>query len=256
MSSSLPLRWISRNRDDILLAILIAFLASAVFVFFKTFFDATIDPLTTEILAALLGTILTVLITMLLIKRQGTIEQAQEAAATNKTQVFERKLELFRQFISIYTRSALDGELDPKELGNLEELALTITLFVRSKSDAAPSEDLGENLCQFVFELEAFGLDAASKVQQPEMIRRYYPQYFALGREPTHVSFTKILQLMKKELGLEQTGFADDEDGSDPEKGYFWAEQLLCYRDYQSGCDASAEPQRVATGAELQAIGG
>ena len=52
-------QWFRRHRDEIGLALLIALLATFVFVFFKTFFDTRPDDLTIEILAALLGSIVT-----------------------------------------------------------------------------------------------------------------------------------------------------------------------------------------------------
>ncbi|EGV18786.1 hypothetical protein [Thiocapsa marina] len=246
MMVAVPYKWIIRHRDDLLMALSIMLLAIAVFVFFKTFFDANIDPLATEILAALLGTILTVLITMLLIKRQGTIEQAQEAAATNKTHIFERKLELFREFIACYTRSALDGRLDADELGRLEELALTITLFVRYDANTPPGEDLGEQLCKFILELEVFGLDPSSTEMDPQLLARYFPSHDGLRAAADMVSFVDILQLMKAELGLEMTDEAVDDPFRQRPNQNYWAEKLLCYRDYQRNCETAggAEARR------------
>lgn len=230
------MNWLKRYRDDAALVILIIGLAAAVFVFFKVFFDAGIDDLTTEILAALLGSILTVMITMLLLKRQGSIEQAHEAAAASKTKIFEKKLELFRDFTRMYVKAASDGTLTPAELMSLEELALTISLFTSKSGDEGFEKDLGEEICRFVLQLEMLGIRES---MSPEELTRDLRAAYANGQVVPHateevapVAFREILRLMKVELGVvdstREHAHARDTDGCR------WAHTLLGYRDYQA----------------------
>lgn len=221
--------WTRRHRDDITLTLLILVLAVAVFIFFKTFFDTNPGGFTTEILAAFLGSTLTVMITMLLIKRQGSIEQAREAAVTSKTLIFEKKLELFRQFIATYVSSALDGELCADELEQLEELALTISLFSHDTTVNGMSLNLGEEASRFVLQLQVFGL----KNQLMPADFAHFDHYLRDRHELTRrelMPFTRVLQGMKLELGV--VNMEDDSDALLP-TGCLWAERLLAYRDYR-----------------------
>ena len=148
---------IRRYRNEVILVFLILLMGLGVFLFFKSFFDTSPSNLAIEILAALLGSIITVMITMLLIRQQGTFEQAQETASTNKTRIFEKKLELFRDFISHYVKCVLDGRLEVHELAELEERAITISLLT-NKLPKEGQRNLGQELCRFVLELEMHGL--------------------------------------------------------------------------------------------------
>jgi len=222
----------SRHRDDLVLILMILALAVAVFLFFKAFFDANPDALTVEILAALLGSILTVLITMLLIKRQGSIEQAHEAAVASKTKIFEKKLELFRTFISQYVRAAADGRLTAEELQDLEELALTISLFTRDlPAGNDETADLGEDLCRFVLQLEVLGLQPVIPEDQKEEAGRH----LGAGEAGPPLSFLHILRGMKTELGIAQAGLGEHPGRVDPGHEFEWAGRLLDYRDYRLG---------------------
>ena len=204
-------RRIRRYGNEVVLVILILLMGLGVFLFFKSFFDSSPSNLAIEILAALLGSIITVMITMLLIRQQGTFEQAQETAAANKTKFFEKKLELFRDFISHYVKYALDGRLESHELAELEERALIISLLT-NRIPKEGHKNLGPELCRFVLQLEKHGLHEAGR------------------RDP--VRFVNIMKLMKIELGVAQQ--ADPEDAEDEtSEEYRDAQELLNYRDYR-----------------------
>jgi hypothetical protein len=219
--------WTRHNRDDILLAVLILVLAVAVFIFFKTFFDTNPGGFTTELLAAFLGSTLTVMITMLLIKRQGSIEQAREAAVTSKTLIFEKKLELFRQFIATYVGSAIDGKLCVDELEQLEELALTMSLFSHDMPADGATLNLGEEASRFVLQLQVFGLQDQLTADDFDRFDSYLRDSHLLTRRQL-LPFTRVLQGMKLELGVVST----NEDTA-PSTGCLWAERLLAYRGYR-----------------------
>ena len=204
---------IRRYRNEVILVFLILLMGLGVFLFFKSFFDSSPSNLAIEILAALLGSIITVMITMLLIRQQGTFEQAQETASTNKTKIFEKKLELFRDFISHYVKCALDGRLEVHELAELEERALTISLLT-NKIPKEGQRNLGQELCCFVLELEKLGLP---KKEDKDRIR-----------------FVHIMKLMKIELGVAQQADPDDVEDEKFEE-YQWAQDLLNYRGYRAG---------------------
>lgn len=202
---------IRRYRNEMVLALLIILLGIGVFLFFKSFFDTSPNSLATEILAAFLGSIITVMITMLLIRQQGTFQHAQETAATNKTKIFEKKLDFFQKFTQLYVNYAADGKLEPHELAELEKLALTISLLTK-KIPMQGNKNLGDQLCRFVLELEKHGLPS------PEAKNR--------------VRFVDVMKLMKIELGVAQ--LADSEDVEDEKsEEYKWAQELLWYREYQ-----------------------
>ena len=205
---------IRRYGNEVVLVILILLMGLGVFLFFKSFFDSSPSNLAIEILAALLGSIITVMITMLLIRQQGTFEQAQETAAANKTKIFEKKLELFRDFISHYVKCAVDGRLEARELAELEERALTISLLTnRIPKEGHKNLNLGPELCRFVLQLEKHELREAG------------------GRD--QVRFIDIMKLMKIELGVAQ--HADPEDAEDEtSEEYHWAQELLNYRGYRT----------------------
>jgi len=215
-----------RYRADILLVLLTMLLAIAVFVFFKSFFDSGPNGFTVEILAAVLGCIMTVIITMMLIRRQGSIEQARDAAAVNKTRIFERKLELFREFIATYVRSAFNGDLDCDELGRLEELALTISLFTREDPHDG-EDDLSDLICRFVLQLESFGLRKTIAPGEEALYDALFPGGPGDPREL--LSFDRVVARMKRELGVSAAGI-DDEDGDATDRSHPWMQSLLDYR--------------------------
>lgn len=224
-------RLAQRVQPETALLVIIVIMAASTFFFFKSFFDyEAIDDYTIEILAALLGTIFTVMITMLLIRHQGTVERSLRMAATSKNIVFERKLELFKEFISVYTKSAADGKLNQEELGRLEELALTISLFTRDVPIGPGREDLGEEICRFVLQLELFGLREDLQPADYELYDRSiaYPNQPAQERQL--MSLVDILRLMRIELGVAQSDNDEvDEELADLEQ-YEWTRRLLRFR--------------------------
>lgn len=205
---------IRRYRNEMVLALLIILLGIGVFLFFKSFFDTSPNSLATEILAAFLGSIITVMITMLLIRQQGTFEHAHETAATNKTKIFEKKLELFRDFIQHYVKCAIDGKLDSDELAELEERALTISLLT-SKIPKEGHKNLGEELCFFVLKLQESSPKSDGRLENWS------------GEQ-----FVEIMKLMKIELGVAQSIDPDSEDVDDLE-AYSNAKKLIDYRGYR-----------------------
>ena len=228
-------------RSQIYLVILVLFLATGVFVFFKSFFDNQINNLTTEILAALMGSIITVIITMLLIRQQGTVEQAQETTAASKTIVFQEKLKLFREFITEYTKCAIDGHLGPEELERLEVLSMTISLLAK-KIDTPDGKtvDLAKGLSRFVLQLELFGL-ADNYEKMDEEKKKIYAQYFSDLRQDDNLAFqdseliyiVDILAMMKTELVMAQWDSLEmDTDLLDGTR-YSQTWKLLNYRGYR-----------------------
>lgn len=215
-----------KNREETLLVLLTLLLAIAVFIFFKSFFDTEPNGFTVEILAALLGCIMTVIITMMLIRRQGSIEQAREAAAVNKTRIFEKKLELFREFIAAYVQSAYNGDLDRDELGRLEELALTISLFTR-EDDGDDDEDLSDLLCRFVLQLEVFRLKQSLEPEDYGLFDSHFPMED--GGERELLSFDRVVARMKSELGVSAAGI-DEEDRHGSDREHPWIRCLLDFR--------------------------
>jgi len=210
-------------REEIALVLLTLVLATAVFIFFKSFFDANPNSFTVEILAGLLGCIMTVIITMMLIRRQGSVEQAREAAAVNKTRIFEKKLDLFREFISLFVRSAFDQQLETDELEKLEVLALTISLFTR-ECDDDETVDLSDLICRFVLQLELFGLKKELHEDDYEVYDRHFPTEPGSQREL--LRFERVLDQMKMELGVSIAG-VDGGVRSDSEHDYPWIQSLL-----------------------------
>lgn len=210
---------IRRYGNEVILVFLILLMGLGVFLFFKSFFDSSPSNLAIEILAALLGSIITVMITMLLIRQQGTFEQAQETASTNKTKIFEMKLNLFQDFIKRYVECALDGRLEVKELADLEQRALTISLL--TKIPKKDEEDLGQTLCKFVLQLEERGLPKEKE-----------------GKE--RIRFVHIMRLMKTELG-DDVAQQDDLVPENLEKYYHPAQNLLNFRGYRTDQKRSHE---------------
>jgi len=222
---------------EIKMVVTILVLASGVFLFFKSFFDLEPNSLTTEILAALLGSILTVMITMLLIRQQGTVEQAHESAVASKTKIFEKKLTLFQCFIEKYVGFAADGKLDNVQLGELEKLAITISLFTRKIAiDDGVEVDLGEALCQFILQLQFCGiidtprsLDATEQQNYQKFLNHMgdagVTLEVKLGRP---ISFARILRMMEAELGVDKLDAVGEKEIPNE-----MAHLLLSYRGYR-----------------------
>jgi len=223
---------------EIKMVVTILVLASGVFLFFKSFFDLEPNSLTTEILAALLGSILTVMITMLLIRQQGTVEQAHESAVASKTKIFEKKLALFERFIQKYVGFAADGKLDNGQLAELEELAITISLFTRKivVDDESNEVDLGEALCQFILQLQFCGiidtprsLDATEQQNYQKFLNHMgdagVTLEVKLGRP---ISFARILRMMEAELGVDKLDAVGKNEVPNE-----MAHLLLAYRGYR-----------------------
>jgi len=203
-------------KTDLMLLLTVAVVAVSVYLFFKTIFGLQLGTWIPEIMAAMLGAILTVMITMVLIRQQGTVQRAQEAAAVNMTKIFEKKLELFNKFLKLYSKAVEDGKIEREELIDMRQLALTISLFTKpvaidagapTVSDAAKPEvgkkDLGEELCRYVLQLHIY--------------RKFY---FQMNEEEIDdakdqldgeaQSIADILRLMKAELNVAQLSGEDD----------------------------------------------
>lgn len=212
------------RKTDLLLLLTIAVIAISVYLFFKTLFGLELGMLTLEIMAAMLGAILTVMITMLLIRQQGTVQRAHEAAAVNTTKIFEKKLELFNRFLSLYSGAAKDGILDRDELVKMKELALTISLFTKpvdikgnAKNENEPmTKDLGEELCRYVFQLQKYGKFYTHMTDEEKAeVKKYFNGHGCEGQ-----SIVDILRLMKAELDVAQMS---DDDESEQE----WTTKLM-----------------------------
>ena len=209
------------RKTDLLLLLTIVVIAISVYLFFKTLFGLQLGMLTLEIMAAMLGAILTVMITMLLIRQQGTVQRAHEAAAVNATKIFEKKLELFNRFLMLYSGAAKDGVLERNELVAMKELALTISLFTKpvtvgvgattapNATKLAPmTKDLGEELCRYVFQLQKYGkFYVHMSDEEKSEVKKYFNGYGCEGQ-----SIVDILRLMKTELDVAQMSGENETD--------------------------------------------
>ncbi|MDD9821874.1 MAG: hypothetical protein OXU98_03180 [Gammaproteobacteria bacterium] len=203
-------------KTDLMLLLTVAVVAVSVYLFFKTIFGLQLGTWIPEIMAAMLGAILTVMITMVLIRQQGTVQRAQEAAAVNMTKIFEKKLELFREFLLLYSKAAEDGKIDRKELIAMRQLALTISLFTKpvaidagtptasdAKKPAPIKKDLGEELCRYVLQLHTYRKFYFEMTEEDKDGAKK-----KLGGEAQ--SIADILRLMKAELNVAQLSGEDD----------------------------------------------
>ncbi len=226
-------RIVGKGTADALLMLAAALLCLSVFLFFKGFFDFALSDFATEILAAMLGSIITVMITMLLIRRQGTLQQAHRSATESRTKVFETKLRLYREFIATYISAALDGKLTADELGKLEELALIVTLLTRRNPAHAGELDLGQSICGFVLQLQLFGLVDEVPESKFEVFDEHFEERIGNDGRRELFTVTDIMKLMKVELGAAQVAeYLGDED--DHETEFRWADELLGYREYRA----------------------
>ncbi len=235
------MKTISQYKYEITMVLLILLMGLGVLFFFKSFFDTGINDLTTEILAAFLGSIITVMITMLIIRQQGSIEKAQETAATSKTIIFEKKLELFRLFIRTYTKCAIDGKLEKKELGELEELSMAISLLSHKvQVIGGSSEDLLDKLSRFILQLQIFNLKDPEEWGEDE--EKKYEKYFKLDEEPDPkkpnppepMSITEIMNIMRMELAVNQLVDNEIEGDNYKKENYKFTKRMLRYREYRN----------------------
>ncbi len=191
------------------------------FVFFRLFFVHNPSTLTIEILAAILGTILTVTITAMMIKRQGEVSNAYKQAAVHKTKVFEKKLELYHEFIDFYAKANIDGILEQEELATLEYFSLRIFLFTNHDVCC-----LGEKICQFVYQLQLLRepLNEQNEKQKEELLRKLQ-ETPKLSEVQKLVSFSDVLKAMRQDLGI----FQKEKIGN----AYPCLEALIKYRNYR-----------------------
>lgn len=213
-------------KTDLMLLLTVVVVAVSVYLFFKTIFGLQLGTWIPEIMAAMLGAILTVMITMVLIRQQGTVQRAQEAAAVNMTKIFEKKLELFNKFLKLYSKAAEDGKIEREELVAMRELALTISLFTKpvaidagapAASDAKPAlekKDLGEELCRYVLQLHTYRKFHAQMTEKDIEDAKE-----KLGGEAQ--SIADILRLMKAELNVAQLSGEDDVEQQE------WTKKLM-----------------------------
>lgn len=173
----------------------IVLLCAAVFLFFKAFFDLGLSPLSTEILSAVLGSTLTVGITLLLLDKQSETQATADEVRAAENARFERILELSRAFLRSYVRAAHDQRLTPAELLELEELALTISLFTKHDSKVG-GQNAGELLCRFVLQLEVFGL------QQEGLDERRFRDAFGPAEPIRAIPFVEVLEALRRTLGV------------------------------------------------------
>lgn len=202
--------------------IVVIALCMGTFFFFRLFFINNPSALTIEILAAILGTILTVTITAMVIKRQGEVSNAYKQVAIHKTKVFEKKLELYYEFIDFYAKANIDGTLTQEELENLEYLALRIFLF--TNHDVC---FLGERVCQFVYQLQLLQepLNEQSETQKEKLLQRLR-ETPALSAIPKIISFPDIIKIMRQDLEI----FKEDKTIN----AYPCLEALTKYRGYRA----------------------
>ncbi len=226
---------IVRYRFEVVMILLVLLLGFGVFMFFKSFFDTEINSLTSEILAAFLGSIITVMITMLIVRQQGSIEQAQQTAAAHKTMIFKQKLDLFKEFLAAYAKSVSDGKLAEEEVARMEELAMNISLLSHEvrveEKNAAQTKTvrLPEEISRFILQLELFGLKDCEDWGEQE--RRTYKEHFGQGQdgeEPRLVSIIDVMRLMKQELERDQVVAEEMGDKADSDRqAYAFTEKML-----------------------------
>jgi hypothetical protein len=220
--------------------LLIFLIGVGVFAFFRSFFATQLTPFSTEILAAVLGATLTVLITTMLLDRQSTTESLNQELESIAIAKFERMLELFRSFIQTYVKTAADEELSESELEKLEELALTIALLTEEQDDESePSDNVGEDVCRFVLQLQLFGLAPEIEDERDlDLYRRHLARPDeSVGIGPLALpSFVCILNGMRLALLV-----TTDEEG--PMGPDCFAQRLLDYRGYRQ---AAFTAQRAA----------
>ncbi|MDA7962706.1 MAG: hypothetical protein MPK36_09120 [Gammaproteobacteria bacterium] len=225
------MRRLLRNiRYEITMVSIIMCVAVAVFLFFKTFFDLNLNSVTTEILAAMLGAIITVMITMLLIRQQGTIKQATEESAASKTKIFEKKLELFQEFIKTYAKIVTGGKAEEADIIHLKSLAISISLFTKKADGEKGSHDLGEVLCRFVLQIEVFGIATHQEILEGNITaeqKARYKEIFGADFGDDYLSLSKIIALMKVRLAIASVDLDDVDAGEINGDAHTWAQKLL-----------------------------
>lgn len=216
-------------------------IAIAVFLFFKFFFDQNPNSLVTEILAATLGALLTVLITTMLLEKQSQLQFSNDSLQAAENVKFEARLELYRQFIAYYTNAATDGVLCKDELMRLEELALTISLLSDDDSVEAVHGDLpklGELVCQFVLQLQLYGLKAEYTDEDHENWQAFlHEREIDIAGDDT---FTGDLLLPCDVLSSMRWSLGQHDEVTIGRDSY--AQLLLNYRDYRADDMSGREP--------------
>ncbi len=118
----------------------------AVLVLLRNLYSYDLSTLGSEILASVVGAMIIVVVTIVVVGFQNTREQERE----HKNMLFDKKLEVYRDFLQTIFKADDDNMLSNKEVQDIENKVGVMCLFA--------SKQLVAQFSQFVYQLKTYGV--------------------------------------------------------------------------------------------------
>lgn len=173
------------NSQRLLLLAIIVFIALS-YLLFDKLFAIQLPPYGQNLVAALLGTVITVALMMLLMQYQMRSEQEKEYNAI----LFEKKMSIYKAFLSAVFEMDDDNIIDRNEVQNLENQLADVAL--------VGGQDLVEVCTTFILQLKNYGVLYTRSLTKKQI--EHYEQRFGSAKD--FVSLDDLMQAFRDDLSV------------------------------------------------------
>ncbi len=175
------------RREQFLLIAMIVFIVFS-YLLFDRLFSISLPEFGLNLVAAFLCTVVTIALMMLLMQYQMRSEQEKEFKAI----LFEKKLDIYRSFLTEVFAIDDDNLIDREEVQRLENLLGEITLVA--------SADLVQQCSRFLVQLKSYGV-LYTRSMSPKQ-RQHFDEHLAKGEN--FLSLDDLLQAFRNDLHVVQ----------------------------------------------------
>ncbi len=175
----------SKRRERLLLYTMIVFIVFS-YLLFDQLFSRELPPYALNLMSAILGTVVTIALMMLLMQYQMKSEQEKEFKAI----LFDKKLEIYREFLQTIFKMDDDNLIDKEEVQQVENLLGEIAL--------VGGQDLIDTCSTFIVQLKSYGVLYTRSLVKKQ--REHYNTTF--GELENFVSLDDLMQAFRDDLSV------------------------------------------------------
>lgn len=176
----------SPRRDRVLIAILLAFIV-IVFVVFQTLLDNTTLPnFAINVTISVLGSVITIALMLILLQFQMRSEQEKDF----RGRLFERKLDLYREFLVLVFSLDDDNVIAKDEIQEVENKVGELSLVASSQ--------LIQTCATVVVQLKSYGVLYTRSMTEKQ--KHHYAEH--MGSLHQFISLDHLVQAIRKDLSV------------------------------------------------------
>lgn len=175
-----------RNRDLQLIIILLLFILVSYVVFDWLLPIQTLPAFGTNVIVSVLGSVITIALMMILMQYQMQSEERKEF----KTMLFDKKLDLYIQFLEMIFQMDDDNLISEDEVMKVENKVGELALVA--------SEDLIRVCAKFIIQLKAYGV-LYTRSMTPKQVDSYEKN---IGNINDFVSLDELVQAIRTDLSV------------------------------------------------------